>query len=241
MPAAALIIGNELLTGKIEDKNLIFLAKELYAVGLELTRAIFCGDEVEQIARDLRALRETHEVVFTSGGVGPTHDDKTLEGVAAAFGVPLRRDPHLAELIREHFKERTTEAHLRMADIPEGATLLSGGEVVWPVVALDGVYVLPGVPEIFRLKLRVVIDQLKRGQPFVTRSLYTLCDEGTIAALLSPLEERFVGVRVGSYPSFRDPVYKVKITFDGQDPALVEAALAALIGALPADLLVRSE
>ena len=132
--AAALIIGNEILTGKIPEGNLHVLARELRLLGIELRRAIVCPDEIEVIADDLTALRDSHDHVFTSGGVGPTPDDVTLPAVARSFGCPLVRSPLIEGLIRGYWGDRVTEGHLRMADVPEGAELLSNPEVIWPVV-----------------------------------------------------------------------------------------------------------
>src|SRR5690606_18667646 len=142
--AAALIIGNEILTGKVREANVQRLAHELFRLGIAFRRVIVCPDDVDTIARDLRELREAHDLVFTSGGVGPTHDDLTLPAVARSFDRPLVRSPIIEGLIRGYWGERATEGHLRMADVPEGAELLSTGDVPWPVVCVENVFVLPG-------------------------------------------------------------------------------------------------
>ncbi|MGE0792491.1 MAG: competence/damage-inducible protein A [Sandaracinaceae bacterium] len=225
--AAALIIGNEILTGKIREANLEVLARELRLLGVQLRRAVVCSDDVAVIARDLTELRTSHDLVFTSGGVGPTHDDVTLAGVARSFGRPLTRASEIEGLIRGYWGPRTTPGHLRMADVPEGAELLSSGEVPWPVVVIDNVHVLPGVPQIFAIKLRVLRERIGADVPFVSRAIYTKCDEGTIAALLEEVTAKHPGVDIGSYPVWRDPDVRVKLTFDSLDAAAVDAALEA--------------
>ncbi|MCZ7681899.1 MAG: molybdopterin-binding protein [Sandaracinaceae bacterium] len=239
--AAALIIGNEILTGKVREANAQLLARELFKLGVALRRVIVCPDDVATIAADLNALRAAHDLVFTSGGVGPTHDDVTLPGVARAFDRPLERSPLIEGLIRGHWGGRVTEGHLRMADVPRGAELLATDAVPWPVIRVENVYVLAGVPEIFELKLAMLRDRIGQGTPFVSRALYTMCDEGEIAALLEEVARAYPDVEIGSYPRWRDPTYRVKLTFDGVRPESVDAALEACRAALPAEAIVRVE
>lgn len=239
--AAALIIGNEILTGKIEDENTPVLARELRLLGIRLARVIICPDELDVIADDLRALARAHDLVFTSGGVGPTPDDVTLPAVAKAFDLSLERSPLIEGLIRGYWGERTTDGHLRMADVPRGAELLSNPEVPWPVICVENVCVLPGVPEIFRIKLRMLRERIGADTPFVSRALYTRCDEGTIAGLLEEVGHLHPAVEIGSYPRWRHEEYKVKLTFDGLDAAAVDAALEACRAGLPEEDVVRVE
>lgn len=239
--AAALIIGNEILTGKVREANVQLLARELFGLGVALRRVIVCPDDVAIIAADLDAMRQAHDLVFTSGGVGPTHDDVTLPGVARAFDRPLERSLLIEGLIRAHWGDRVTEGHLRMADVPRGAELLATNTAPWPVIRVENVYVLAGVPEIFELKLAMLRDRIGQGAPFVSRALYTMCDEGEIAALLEDVARAHPDVEIGSYPRWRDPTYRVKLTFDGLRPESVDAALEACRAALPAEAIVRVE
>jgi molybdenum cofactor synthesis domain-containing protein len=239
--AAALVIGNELLTGKVQEGNVAFLAKALFDLGIALRRVVVCADDEAAIVSELRAMAASHDVVFTSGGVGPTHDDITIPAVARAFSRPLVRDAHLERMIREHFGARTTDGHLRMSELPEGAELLASEAIPWPVVRIENVYVMPGVPEIFRLKFDLVRPRLGHGVPFVSRAIYTRCDEGEIARLLETVEREHPGVTIGSYPRYRDPEYSVKLTFDGRDLALVRRALEACLAGLPPEKIVRAE
>jgi molybdenum cofactor synthesis domain-containing protein len=239
--AAALVVGNELLTGKIEDANTPYLARTLFGLGIALRRVVVCPDEIDLIAEDLNALRATHDYVFTSGGVGPTHDDITLDAVAHAFGVDLVRSVEVAELIRGHFGERTTEAHLRMANLPRGSMLVRSGTLFWPTVAMENVFVLPGVPQIYRLKLDALRPHLDRGARFENVTVFTRCDEGEIAARLAAVAKAHPSVSIGSYLGEPSDDFDVKLTFDGADGDAVRRAADAFVDALEPSLFVRRE
>lgn len=239
--AAALVIGNELLTGKVQEGNVSFLAQSLFSAGIALKRVVICPDDEVTIVDDLRLLSARHDLVFTSGGVGPTHDDITIRSVARAFDQRIARHPELEAMLRAHFGERITEGHLRMADVPERAELVQTAEAQWPVIQVQNTYVLPGVPQIFRAKLEVVIQRLGADTPFVSRAIYTFCDEGEIAELLERVEHGFGDVTIGSYPRFGDPEYSVKITFDGRNLNRVLDALRACLVELPTEKVVRAE
>ena len=234
--AAALVIGNELLTGKIREANVEVLARELFALGIAFRRVVFCPDEIAAIAADLDLLRASHDWVITSGGVGPTHDDVTIEAVAAAFGRRLVRSERLAGLLGDYFGERLNAEHLRMADIPEGARLLDAPGAAWPLLLVDNVFVLPGLPEVFRYKMAILRSFLAaeaKGRPWISRAFAIAADEGEIAAPLRRVAERFPAVRIGSYPRGLGPAAQVTLTFDGREESLVENAVAALHAALP--------
>ena len=232
--AAALIIGNEILTGKVQEANVAYLARELFNLGVELKRVVVCTDEVETIAEEINDLRRRFDTLFTSGGVGPTLDDLTMRAVARAFDRPLVRSPELEGLLRRHFGDRLTPAHLRMADLPEGTELVATGEMRWPTVLVENVWVLPGLPEVFRMKFPIIRERLRAGPPFISRAVYTRCDEGEIADLLERLDREHPAVTVGSYPVWGGESYSVKITFDGRDREAIDHAAEAFIAALPA-------
>jgi molybdenum cofactor synthesis domain-containing protein len=232
--AAVLLIGNELLSGKVQDENLFVLAKTLGQLGIRVRRVSTIPDEVEVIAAEVRSLSEKHTVVFTSGGVGPTHDDLTVEGVARAFGVAVVESPVMAAMLRGHYRERCNEAHLRMALIPDGAELTSNYDVAWPTIVMQNVWLLPGIPEVFRMKLSHVRDRLGGGIPFLSRAVYTKLDEGELKPLLDTVVAMYPKVEVGSYPKWSDPTYRTKLTFDGQEADLVGLAVNAFLKLLPA-------
>jgi molybdenum cofactor synthesis domain-containing protein len=231
--AAVLLIGNELLTGKVQDENLFVLAKTLGQLGIRVRRVVTIPDEIDTIAAEVKALSEQHTVVFTSGGVGPTHDDLTVEGVARAFGVAVVESAPMAAMLRGHYRERCNEAHLRMALIPDGAELTSNSEIAWPTIVMHNVWLLPGIPEVFRMKLSHVRERLGGGRPFVSRAVYTNLDEGELKPLLDAVVTTHPDVEVGSYPKWSDPSYRTKLTFDGQDAEVVGCAVDAFLKLLP--------
>jgi molybdenum cofactor synthesis domain-containing protein len=232
--AALLLIGNELLTGKVQDENLLVLAKTLGQLGIRLRRVVTILDDIETIAAEVKSLSASHAVVFTSGGVGPTHDDLTVEGVARAFGVKVVQSEPMAAMLRAHYRERCNEAHLRMALIPDGAELTSNLEVPWPTIVMRNVWLLPGIPEVFRMKLSHVRERLGGGRPFVSRAVFTKLDEGELKPLLDAIVASHPDVEVGSYPKWSDPSYRTKLTFDGTEVDIVGKAVDAFLKLLPA-------
>jgi molybdopterin-biosynthesis enzyme MoeA-like protein len=175
--------------------------------------------------------------VFTSGGVGPTHDDLTMEGVARAFGEKLARHPDLEALLRGYYGARLEDRNLRMADVPEGVHLVQGDSPSWPVIARKNVYILPGIPDIFRRKFKSIRERF-RGDPFHLKQVFTSAEEGTIAGELDRVVGRYPAVQVGSYPKLDPTDFRVKITLESKDRAAVEAATADLVQAL-AEKVVR--
>lgn len=242
LTAAALIIGNEILTGKVCEQNVFVMAKELFALGVELRRIVVCPDEVEVIARDLRELSSAHDLVITTGGVGPTHDDVTIKAVAAAFGVPVVRAETYESLLRAHYAERLTAMHLRMADVPEGCRLVTTSEMKWPTVVMKNVYVFPGVPQIFKHKFPIMRDELKDTGRFHSRALYVNLDEPALAPLLDEVSANYPELNVGSYLYWgNDSDYRTKLTVDGRSEELVARCFEALLAGIVPERLVRVE
>jgi molybdenum cofactor synthesis domain-containing protein len=240
--AAILLIGNELLSGKVEDENARYLTRELRALGVTLARIEIIPDVEAEIAETVRTLSARFELVFTSGGVGPTHDDVTLPAVAAAFGMTVARNPELEGLLRAGAGPGLHERDLRMADIPSGARLEYGPRgpgTTWPVVVVRNVWILPGVPSIFRRKFETV-RELFRAPPIHARAVYSREGEGAIAGVLDEVVSTFPSVEIGSYPHVDATDHRVKITLDGRDRDAVDAALERLVERLGAAV-VRTE
>jgi len=229
--AAILIIGDEILSGKVADENARFLIGELRALGVALRRVLVIPDVLDEIAAAVRELSERYAHVFTSGGVGPTHDDLTMEGVARAFGARVQRHPELERLLRVHYGERLAERDLRMADVPDCAELVRAAQTQWPVIAVRNVYVLPGVPEIFRRKFTAIRDRFRRD-PFHLACVYSRDEEGRIAGHLDRVAAAYPDVAVGSYPRFGGDDWRVKITLESKERARVERATAELVALL---------
>ena len=198
-------------------------------------------DEVDLIAREVREFQAAYTWVFTSGGVGPTHDDLTMEGISRAFSTRVIRHPELEAMLRAYYGERLNERNLRMAEVPEGAHFVRAEDIRnWPVIAYKNVYILPGVPEIFRRKFTAIRENF-RGEPFFLRIVYVSEEEGGIAAYLDRVAADYPRIDIGSYPKLDPTGYKVKVTLEGKDRDDVEHATAALLSLLPAPVVVKTE
>ena len=229
--AGIILIGDEILSGKVVDENARFLIEELRELGVQLQRVSIIPDVLDEIAATVREFSARFDHVFTSGGVGPTHDDLTMEGVARAFGAAVVRHPELEAALRSYYGGRLEERNLRMADVPDGVTLVPGDSPSWPVIAMRNVYILPGIPEIFRRKFKSIRERF-RCDPFHLKCVFTTAEEGSIAGELDRIVASYAGVQVGSYPVLAAPDYKVKVTLESKNRELVEAAAAELVRAL---------
>ena len=236
--AGIILIGNEILSGKIKDENAAYLCRELRALGVDVRRIAVIPDEVSLIADEVATFTKAFDLVFTSGGVGPTHDDVTIEGVARAMAVPVVRHPDLVALLERYYRSAVTEAALRMAEIPEGAELVTGGTLRFPTILMRNVYVLPGVPEIFRQKFDALRERF-RDQPIHLKNVFVRIGEGTLADYLNRLLESFPLLQLGSYPEFSNPEYQVKVTLESRDRGYLEQALGDFLARLPADAVVK--
>jgi FAD synthetase len=238
--AGIILIGNEILSGKIVDANASYLCRELRALGVEVRKVSVIPDEVDLIAADVADFSRSFDVVFTSGGVGPTHDDVTIEGVARAIGVSVIRDPRLVSLLQGFYQDRLNEARLKMAEVPEGAELISGESLTFPAIVARNVYVLPGVPEIFRQKFDALKERF-RESPFHLCSVFVNVPEGTLADHLNELLRGHPDLMLGSYPEFFNPEYKVKVTLESKDREYVARAVDDFLDRLPPGCVVRVE
>ncbi|MCO4745616.1 MAG: competence/damage-inducible protein A [Proteobacteria bacterium] len=224
--AAAIIIGNEILSGKFADENGPFLIERLRAIGVDLERIVVIPDVVERIAAEVRLAAGSFDYVFTSGGVGPTHDDLTLEAVARGLDTELEQREELVELIRS-FGMEITAASLRMACVPKGTELLQAGPSRFPVIRCGNVFVLPGVPKLFRRKFEELAPLLV-GIPIRTARLFTDEYETAIATRLNEADAQFPSVSIGSYPRFDEGAHHVMVTLESRDEGALDQAVALL-------------
>ncbi len=231
MPTVAVvIIGNEILTGKFADENGPFLVRRLAELSSQLIRLCVVPDDLEQIAAEVRRCAALADLVVTTGGVGPTHDDCTMEGIGLAFGRELELQQEILELM-DHWEVTRNVATERMARLPRGTVLIHGGSSRFPVCRVENVYVFPGVPRLMRLKFATVEDVF-RGEPVYTARLSTRRRESSIASPLSTVQHRFPQVAIGSYPRYDEEPFRVIVTFEGRDKTALAAAraeVAALI------------
>ena len=230
--AAAVIIGDEILTGKFADENGPWLIARCRTLGVDLRRIAIIADDPKTIAAEVRQAAATFDYVFTTGGIGPTHDDVTMEGVAAAFGRPLVSSPEIEALIRARVGSAVTEDVLRMATIPTGCVLWQSDPKRFPVVVCQNVLIFPGVPRYFQAKFNDIAHRLG-GIPMDSRQLRTHANESTIAAPLREAAHRWPGVAIGSYPRFEDDPVSVIVALDSRDLDALEACLAWLSNKIP--------
>ena len=238
--AGIIVIGNEILSGKVADTNSSFLTRELRRMGVDVRRITVIPDDLDDIARTVRAFHERFDLVFTSGGVGPTHDDVTIEGIARAFGRSVVREGELEQKLRDFYKEKVNDARLKMSEVPEGAELIYGGTLAFPTLKIDNVYILPGIPEILQSKFLAIRERFS-ADPFHLRIVYTREGEGAIAQFLNDTLRLFPELLLGSYPKIGDPEYVVKLTLESKDRDYVERALEHLLGVLPDGCVVKTE
>lgn len=228
--AAIVIIGAEVLSGKISDQNGPYLIHELRKRGIELTEIRTIGDDIETISECVRALAQSNDYLFTTGGIGPTHDDVTIEGVATALGRPIVRSSDLEQKLRDYFGDRLNETRLKLADIPESAHV----EMVTPVLPLirvNNVFIFPGVPELMVQSFEHMAHELK-GAPFICRHVMVSGSESAMAQHLRNVQSAHPSVQIGSYPRFLENGCEVKITIDGRLDEEVNQALKEVIAGL---------
>jgi molybdenum cofactor synthesis domain-containing protein len=233
------IVGNEVLAGRVEEQNARFLCGALRSAGAVLGRITVVPDDVEQIAEDVRHMTARFDYVLTSGGIGSTHDDVTLLGIARAFELPLVPEPHLEALLEAHFRGGFDAAVARMARVPRGAVLLGREQPIYPLVRVKNVFALPGVPRFLREKFELARPFLA-GAPPVLRQMFLRVPEDRIAALLERFDADHPDVSVGSYPKFEDEDHRVEVSIEAADARAVDAALAELKARIPADWVVRT-
>ncbi len=227
--AALVLIGNEILSGKIQDENGTYLLRELRALGVDVRRVEVVPDEEDLIVDALRRCRGAAEHLFTSGGIGATHDDVTVPSVARALGRKVVHHPDLVAMLRVRYGDRLDAIRLRLAEVPEGAELLWGTtrSLLFPAILAENVLVLPGVPSLFVEKFEAIKERY-RAPPIVLANVFLSVEEPEIAAALTTATERFRGISIGSYPRFDRADYRVKVTVESRDAALVDQCLVFL-------------
>lgn len=243
--ACLVIIGNEILSGRTLDANLPYLAKKLGEIGIRLREARVVPDIEAEIVAAIHAVRMRYDYVFTTGGIGPTHDDITTASIAAAFGVPVVRHPVAEALLRNHYTaDQINAARLKMADVPEGAELLNNPVTSAPGFRIANVYVMAGVPRIMQGMLDDILPTLRSSTPIRSVSVTTNLTEGVIAQGLTEIQARFPEIDVGSYPMYERGQLATSLVLRSADDVRNRAAAAeveAMIAACGGDVLERIE
>lgn len=234
--ACLVIIGNEILSGRTQDANLNHLALRLNSVGVQLREARVIPDVEDTIVATVNEVRANYDYVFTTGGIGPTHDDITSAAIAKAFGVNIHRHPEAEKILRSHYTDgQVNEARLKMADVPEGAALLDNPVSAAPGFRMGNVYVMAGVPRICQAMVDAIIPELRGGSPVQSLSITTDLPEGDIADGLTDIQNRYPDVEIGSYPTYKAGGFSTTLVLRSPDAARNSAAgdeIRALISAI---------
>ena len=230
--ACLIIIGNEILSGRTVDANLPHIAKRLNEKGIRLAEVRVVPDIEAEIVEALNFCRAKFDYVLTTGGIGPTHDDITAGCVAKAFGVAHIRHPQAARLLEDYYGDRVNSARMRMADIPEGATLVDNPVSTAPGFRMENVIVMAGVPKIMQAMLENVLPELQGGAPVLSRTIVAYKAESELAPMLAELEQSFEGIEVGSYPFFRLERFGTSVVIRSPDKSKTDQAAEKLVGQL---------
>ena len=225
--AAVLLIGDEILSGRTKDKNLGFIADYMTALGIDLREARLVPDVEDEIVAALNALRQRYTYVFTTGGIGPTHDDITADAVARAFGVPCEHDPRAVEILLAYFKEmgrEANEARMRMARMPRGASLIENPVSRAPGFQMGNVFVMAGVPKIMNAMMEDVASRLTRGVPMTSKTVEFRGGEGDAAKPLGEIQKAYPSVVIGSYPFQAPDGFATNLVLRSRDEATLEQA-----------------
>jgi len=229
--AALIVIGDEILSGRTEDRNIAQVARWLEPRGVRLLEVRVVPDEEGAIVAAVNALRPTHDYVITTGGIGPTHDDITVDSIAAAFGVPVVVDPRARRILEDYYRDRAgglTEARLRMARVPDGAELIPNPTSGAPGVKMGNVFILAGVPNIAGAMLAALDGKLEGGRPIVSVTVRAHAAESDVAELLKRVQDEHPGVSIGSYPFYREGNFGADFVVRSDDEALANACAEEL-------------
>jgi FAD synthetase len=238
--AGIIIIGNEVLSGKTQDTNSYFLCTELRRLGVEVQKISTITDVIEVIGEEVAAFSNRFDLVFTTGGVGPTHDDVTIDGVAHGFSLKVVRHPDIERRMRERLGSQVNEARLRMANVPQGAELLATEALFAPIIKIRNVYIFPGIPRILQERFHVIKERF-RDAPYFLKNVYVKYGEGVIATMLNEVLVKFPQLLLGSYPVLDNSDYKVKVTLESKDTDYLERALQTFLSSLPEGAICRIE
>lgn len=236
--AAILIIGDEILSGRTRDANMHYLAGELTRIGIDLQEVRMVSDRNGAIVGAVNDLRHAHDHLFTSGGIGPTHDDITADAIAAAFGVKIGIRDDARTLLAAHYDRSGLEfnaARQRMARIPEGALLIDNPISIAPGFSLGNVHVMAGVPDIFKAMVASLLPRLTGGRPLLSQTLKVMRGEGAIAAPLADLAQEFSDLSFGSYPFTLNGSYGTNLVVRGQDGPRLDQAMGRMVAVFGGD------
>jgi molybdenum cofactor synthesis domain-containing protein len=227
--AAVLVIGDEILSGRTKDKNIGFIAEYLTNIGIDLKEVRVVADDEDDIIAALNALRKRYDYVFTTGGIGPTHDDITADSIAKAFGVGINHHPDVVERFRKRFQGDLNEARLRMARVPDGASLVESATIMAPGFWIENVITMAGVPSIMQAMMDIVAPKLRSGPRMLSESVRANAREGDIGTPLREIQEAHPNTVIGSYPFMdEDKKPNTNLVVRSRDPEKLRAAMDAV-------------
>ena len=233
--AALIVIGDEILSGRTQDANIGYLAKWLNIQGIRLREVRVVPDVADAIVGAVSALRIAHDYLFTTGGIGPTHDDITVDAIARALDVPVVHHPEAVAILTHHYGDRINDARLRMARVPAGADLIANPRTQAPGIHIGNIFIMAGVPAITRSMLESLDGKLVGGRPVLTRTVAAWTVESRVADLLASVEKAHEGVQIGSYPFWRDGRTGANFVLRSTEPTILESTAQDLMRVLEAD------
>ncbi|MBF0563803.1 MAG: competence/damage-inducible protein A [Nitrospirae bacterium] len=222
--AGIIIIGEEILSGKVDECNSGFIAKRLRAKGVKVKRISVIPDDIDDIAYETKLFSDKFDFVFTSGGLGPTHDDVTIDGIARGFGVRVVVDDYLREILDRRYGDRVTPERLKMAQVPEGANIIVNKEIEFPLIQFKNLFIFPGIPKYLKDKL-LSIEELFNEPPILLKRVYVNEIESEIAPFLNEVVRNHGNVEIGSYPIMDNSDYRVILTFESISKDSLDSAV----------------
>ncbi|MEO5360018.1 MAG: competence/damage-inducible protein A [Nitrospirota bacterium] len=225
--AGIIIVGDEVLSGKVDDINSGFAAKGLRSKGIDVRRISVISDDVDEIAAETTAFSKKYDYVFTSGGLGPTHDDVTIEGISKGFGVNIAIDSDLKAILTAHYGDKLTPERLKMAEVPEASVLIKHSTIKFPIIHYKNVYILPGQPELFKDKFKVLKESFNE-RPILLAKVYITEYESEIAPFLNVVVAGNKDVKIGSYPVMHNAEYRVMLTIESMDASALRNTVKML-------------
>lgn len=226
--AGIIIIGDEVLSGKVEDMNSCLAARGLRSKGIDVRRISVISDDIDEIAAETFLFSGKYDYVFTSGGLGPTHDDVTIEGISNGFGVKIAIDNDLKAILTGHYGDNLTPERLKMAEVPDGSMLIKHASIKFPIIRYKNVYILPGQPELFKDKFKVLTETFN-DRPILLAKVYVTEYESEIAPFLNTVVAASKDVKIGSYPVMHNTQYRVMLTLESMDAEALGRAVKMII------------
>ncbi len=239
--AGIIIIGDEILSGMVKDTNSSYIIDRLRNIGIETKKILVIGDDIDEIGRSVREFSMVYDIVFTSGGIGPTHDDVTIEAIAKGFDVEVVKNQELIDRLKVIIGKEPTDIQQRMALIPKGAEVIADIEAGLPLIVFRNIYILPGIPKCLQRKLEVIERMLGTGRPPYVKKVFVDEYESVIAPTLTHMAKDNASIKIGSYPAMDNPEYRVMVSFTGYNRDTLNQSVEQFINSLPNHKIVRIE